>query len=142
MLEISADSLKIREWSVSPTEDGHTLRETYRADQIEDLFVTKANEWSPHSLLRAKNLGAVAVERQLGLFDGLLPELEECIQEKLDPLLKETLSLTAKTYRKHCRTRSTAKTIIQLIFWMLTAKFSLTAVSRGFATWNLVRRIL
>jgi hypothetical protein len=119
-LELTASG--IQEWAVSRKENGHGLVERYSSDRIGEMFVTRAADWRPESLLRAKNIGSFSWSEQLGLFAGLLPELEEHIQEKLDPLLRETLSATKAVYRDTTGRQPDAAQLFKLVFWILTAK--------------------
>ena len=78
--------------AVSRIEDKHILLGRHPASQLNTLIAERAKEWTPESLLRAKNIGSFrARNEQLTLFSGLIPELEDCIQAALDPLLRETL---------------------------------------------------
>ncbi len=90
ILEI--DGEEVREWAVSRLENSHGLIERHPADRIGQMFANRAPDWKPQSLLRAKNIGSFQWNQQLGLFSGLLPELEEHIQAQLDPLLRDALA--------------------------------------------------
>jgi hypothetical protein len=120
LLEI--DKHEIREWAVSGKEDGHAIVERYSTDTIHDMFVNRAPDWKPEPLLRAKNIGSFHWTAQLGLFAGLLPELEEEIQSKLEPLLHETLSETKQIYQDSAGRLAEPPHLFKLIFWLLTAK--------------------
>lgn len=120
MLEV--DATEIREWAVSRKENNHGLVDTYRADRVSDMLASRAAEWRPQTLLRLKNIGSYQWNQQLGLFVGLLPELEEHIQENLDPLLRETLSQVRQSYVGSCGREPNATQIFKVIFWTLTAK--------------------
>jgi methylase of polypeptide subunit release factors len=119
---LEVDSMEIREWAVSRKENGHGLVETYRADRVSDMLASRATEWRPQNLLRLKNIGSYQWNQQLGLFVGLLPELEEHIQRNLDPLLRETLSEVRRSYLDSTGREPNARQIFKLIFWTLTAK--------------------
>jgi predicted RNA methylase len=120
ILEI--DGEEIREWSVSRKPDGHGLVDTYRSNRLNEMLVTRASVWRPQELLRLKNIGSYQWHQQLGLFSGLLPELEERIQAKLDPLLRETLSQVRQTYVSSHGHEPNPSQIFKLLFWTLTAK--------------------
>jgi len=120
LLEIDGD--QVREWAISRFENQHTLVGHYRASELQTLISTRAREWAPESLLRAKSIGSFRWVEQLGLFAGLIPELESQIQEKLDPLLRETLSRTRAAYLESTRKSPDPQELFQLIFWTLTAK--------------------
>jgi SAM-dependent methyltransferase len=131
MLEV--DATEIREWNVSRKENGHGLVESYRVDKVADMLETRAADWRPQHLLRLKNIGSYQWNQQLGLFSGLLPELEDHIQETLDPLLRETLSQVRQSYLDSTGREPNASQIFELIFWTLTAKVFYDRQVNGFA---------
>lgn len=120
LLELSPG--EIREWAVSRKENGHGLVERYATNRINEMFVNRAPDWRPQALLRAKNIGSFQWSRQLGLFSGLLPELEEHIQATLDPLLRATLAATRDSYRESTGRDAKPADLFKLVFWILTAK--------------------
>lgn len=120
LLEIDGD--EVREWAVSRLADNHTLIGRYSVANIPDVMASRAQDWTPASLLRAKNIGTFRWVEQLGLFAGLIPELETQIQDKLDPLLRETLSRTRSAYIESAGKTPNAKDLFTLVFWTLTAK--------------------
>lgn len=131
MLEVAAT--EIREWNVSRKENSHGLVEAYRVDRIADMLASRAVDWRPQNLLRLKNVGSYQWHQQLGLFAGLLPELEQHIQEKLDPLLRETLSQIRRSYLDSTGREPNASQTFKLIFWMLTAKVFYDRQVSGFS---------
>lgn len=120
VLEI--DRHEIREWLVSSKENAHGLVERYPIENIREMFVSRAPDWKPEPLLRAKNIGSFHWTTQLGLFAGLLPELEEHIQDQLEPLLHEALSTSKEVYRETSGRDPDPDRMFKLIFWILTAK--------------------
>jgi len=120
ILEI--DRGEIREWSVSRKENDHGLVDTYAADRLSEMFATRAADWRPQNVFRLKNVGSYQWNQQLALFVGLLPELEDRIQAKLDPLLRDTLSGVRQSYMESSGREPNAAQIFKLIFWTLTAK--------------------
>ena len=120
VLELSEEG--VTEWAVSRRQEHHQAIDTYIPDAIGRLFQERAANWRPEALLRAKNIGTFHWIQQLGLFEGLLPELEEHIQAKLDPLLKETLSQTSKAYLQSSGRQASPESLFRLVFWLLTAK--------------------
>lgn len=131
ILEVAGNEL--REWAVARREDAHGLVDRYPPDRIKQLFANRASDWRPESLLRAKTIGSFRWVQQLGLFSGLLPELEEQIQEKLDPLLRRTLSVTKDAYRDASGRDPEPSQLFKLVFWMLTAKVFRDRRVNGFA---------
>ncbi len=130
---LEVDATEIREWAVSRKENGHGLVETYRADRVSDMLAARAADWRPQNLLRLKNIGSYQWHQQLGLFVGLLPELEEHIQHNLDPLLRETLSQVRRSYVDSTGREPNAAQIFKLIFWTLTAKVFYDRQVSGFS---------
>jgi hypothetical protein len=130
---LEVDATEIREWAVCRKENGHGLVETYRADRVDDMLASRASEWRPQNLQRLKNIGSYQWNQQLGLFVGLLPDLEEHIQENLDPLLRETLSQVRQSYLDSTAREPNAAQIFKLLFWTLTAKVFYDRQVTGFA---------
>ncbi|MGI8961178.1 MAG: N-6 DNA methylase [Bryobacteraceae bacterium] len=120
VLEIAAS--EIREWAVSHKENDHRLIDRCPVDRIEQLIAERASDWRPENFLRGKNISKFPWNQQLELFSGLLPELEGQIQEKLDPLLRHTLSLTKDVYRDATDHDPDESKLFKLVFWLLTAK--------------------
>ena len=120
LLEI--DGGEVFEWAVSRIEDKHILLGRHSADQIQSVIASRASDWKPEALLRAKNIGSFKWNEQLNLFSGLIPELEDRIQASLDPLLRETLSETSAAYLSSTGRQPIDRVLFQLVFWLLTAK--------------------
>ncbi len=120
LLEVDID--EVREWNVSRSENHHTLVARHRASDIATVVARRAQDWRPDSLLRLKNLGISDWTAQLDLFSGLIPELENQIQEKLDPLLREALSETRSAYESSTGREADGEDLFKLVFWTLTAK--------------------
>ena len=120
ILEI--DSNEVREWAVSPRENDHRLIDHCPLSNIPQLIADRASEWRPETFLRAKNIGKFRWSQQLDLFAGLLPELEEQIQQKLDPLLRDTLARTKEAHRDATDHEPNESRLFKLVFWLLTAK--------------------
>ncbi len=134
LLEIEGD--EVREWAVSRIEDKHILLGKYSASQLQAAIAERAKEWTPESMLRAKNIGSFRWNEQLALFSGLIPELEDRIQATLDPLLRETLSRTRAAYVDSANKAPDARDLFQLVFWVLTAKVFRDRGLNGFAALN------
>jgi len=120
VLEI--DNTEVREWAVSRNENGHFLVAKHDVDRINQMIENRAADWIPKQLLRDKNIGSFRYSPQLGLFAGLLPELEERIQEQLEPLLHDALSSTKDAYCESTGREADSDRLFKLIFWILTAK--------------------
>jgi len=130
---LEVDRGEIREWNVSRKENCHGLVETYPANRVGDMLASRAASWRPQSLLRLKNVGSYQWNQQLGLFVGLLPELEEQIQRTLDPLLRDTLSRVKRSYVDSTDREPNSEQIFKLIFRTLTAKVFYDRQVSGFS---------
>jgi hypothetical protein len=119
---LEVDATEVREWSVSRKENDHGLVDTYSVDHLSEMLASRASDWRPQNVFRLKNVGSYRWNQQLALFVGLLPELEERIQAKLDPLLRDTLSRVRQSYVESSGREPNAAQIFKLIFWTLTAK--------------------
>jgi hypothetical protein len=119
---LEIDREEIREWAVSRTLHGHGLVQRYPSHQISQMFANRAADWRRESLFRDKNIGSFHWTQQLGLFSGLLPELEEHIQNQLDPLLRDALATTRAAYRDTTGREPNSTQLFKLVFWILTAK--------------------
>src|SRR6185503_3323062 len=119
---LEVDNYEVRVWAVSRNVSGHGLIARYQTDQIREMIVARASDWRPQQFLRDKNIGSFQWAQQLGLFTGLLPELEEQIQSILEPLLHSALARTKQVYRETSGLDSDADRLFKLIFWILTAK--------------------
>lgn len=120
LLEIDRD--EVREWAVSRNTNQHNLIARYNVHELPRVFADRAKDWMRDSLMRAKNIGAFRWVEQLGLFTGLIPELESQVQEKLDPLLRQALSSTSEAFLSSTGRDADPKDLFRLVFWMLTAK--------------------
>ena len=119
---LEVDASRVTEWLVSLHEDQHEIVQEYPTERIPELFKSRAQFWKPDALLRAKNIGSYRWVQQGNLFAGVLPELEEQIQESLDPLLRDALSRTKKAYRESSGRDANPAHLFKLVFLLLTAK--------------------
>jgi len=121
-LILEIDSAEVREWAVSRVVNTHSLLASYPLDYLPTAFAKRAQEWQPQAILRAKNIAPLEGGMQLSLFSGLLPELENRIQDELDPLLRDTLYKTKRAYLDTSGRNPDEEQIFKLVFWILTAK--------------------
>lgn len=132
ILEIG--TTEVREWAVSHKPNGHQLIDRYPLDQIRRLLTNRASEWKPASLLRAKSIGNFRWLEQAEMFADLMPALEEQIQAKLDPLLRDALSATKRQYLNETGRDPDEAKLFKLTFWLLTAKVFHDRKVKGFAS--------
>src|SRR5205085_292722 len=120
---LEVDNYEVREWAVSRNENEHALVASYPIENINQMIEGRAPKWKPEPLLRDKNIVKFDWAPQYGLFAGLLPELEEHIQETLEPLLRNALATTKAVYQDSSSKREpNSADLFKLTFWILTAK--------------------
>ena len=119
--------LEIREghlmrWRM-PGREAPVLLEQIPLVEARDLFERNKEQWSPSRILSAKTSG-VDSSRQLDFFDlGLLPLLEHQARERLDLLLKETVELAVREYRRQSEFRDEFyPPLFRLLFRLVAAK--------------------
>lgn len=131
---LEVDRLEVREWAVSFLPDKHALVGRYPLENLDSIIAKRAHDWAPEALLRAKNIASPTTGQQRDLFAGLLPELEEQIQEKLDPLVRDTLERTRRAYLESTGRHPSPRALFKLAFWTLTAKVFRDRHVSGFAS--------
>ncbi len=115
------DDAVVRQWRVSASSS--SVWKVIPASDIRSEFARNADDWSPDSILRAKNISANPQSRQLDFVDiGLLPALEEHIREKLDALLKDVLATATTTHKRETRREPDVQELFRLVFRLLAAK--------------------
>ena len=120
ILEISDGSLN--RWRMT-FQGAPVLLEKAEAVEVPQLFQRNKEAWSPVRILRAKSSGGEGSD-QLDFFDlGLLPLLEREMREKLDRLLRETISLSIEEFRRHASfTDECYPPLFRLLFRLISAK--------------------
>ena len=131
---LELDETEVREWAVSPAADGHVLIDRFPHNEVDAAIAKRAPDWKPEELLRTKNLSPFKGSRQLGLFSGLIPELESRIQEQIEPILLDTLSNTRRAYVDSTDKEPSHEQLFKLVFWVLTAKVFHDRKLEGFRT--------
>jgi len=125
------DNTVVRQWRVSA--DGPTIWKVIPADGIKEEFARNAADWSPDSILRAKNISPTLKPRQLDFIDiGLLPALEEHVRQKLDGLLKDVLTTATKTHKRETGRKPNVHELFRLVFRLLAAKVLCDRQVNGF----------
>ena len=125
------DDSVVRQWRVS--EVSSSVWKEIPAANIEAEFAENAHDWSPDSILRAKNISAKLQSRQLDFVDlGLLPALEEHVRRKLDALLKDVLTTATKTHKQETGRTPNVQELFRLVFRLLAAKVLCDRQVNGF----------
>ena len=115
------DDTVVRQWRVSRNDP--TLWKVIPADEVKEEFARNAADWSPDSILRAKNISPTLKPRQLDFIDmGLLPALEEHVRQKLDGLLKDVLTTATNTHKRETGRKPNVQELFRLVFRLLAAK--------------------
>lgn len=125
------DDKFVRQWRVSAS--GPTLWKSIPAGEVKAEFSRNADDWSPDSILRAKNISPNVKPRQLDFIDiGLLPALEEHVRQKLDGLLKDLLTTATKTHKRETGRKPNVQELFRLVFRLLAAKVLCDRKVNGF----------
>jgi N-6 DNA Methylase len=121
-LEVAADQVRV--WPVSSGDMSKVRPTAIRSENIRAEFAARANDWTPASVLRAKNIPREPFRpRQLDFIDlGLIPALEEHIRDRLDPLLQRTFFDAMAAYKKRKGTEPDAEQVFRLVFRALAGK--------------------
>ncbi len=115
------DDTLVRQWRVGAASS--SVWKEIAASNIRSEFAQNAGDWSPDSILRAKNISTTLQSRQLDFVDlGLLPALEEHIREKLDALLKDVLTTATQTHKRATGRKPDVQQLFRLMFRLLAAK--------------------
>lgn len=124
-------------WIVGRDAETTRIEEEFDDEQeLRQKFQQYADVWSPESVLRAKNIGQARAERQLDFYDaGLIAALEEQIEQKLDPILKDALATAQKVYRRSASEKPDERDLFRLAFRLLAGKIFHDRGIQGF--WSL-----
>jgi type I restriction-modification system DNA methylase subunit len=132
-IALEVDEAVIRQWKVSADPSRLCVWKEIPALEIESEFERNVEDWSPDSILRAKNITATLQSRQLDFIDlGLMPALEEHVREKLDGLLKDILTTATKTHRQQTGRNADVQELFRLVFRLLAAKVLCDRQVNGF----------
>ena len=127
------DESVVRQWKVSAEPSASKVWKEFPATAIKSEFNRNADNWSPDSILRAKNITAGLQSRQLDFVDlGLLPALEEQVRQKLDALLRDVLSTASATHKKQTKRKANDQELFRLVFRLLAAKVLCDRQVNGF----------
>lgn len=132
-LEVQQDRVAL--WSVGRDSQTTRLEKEFEKSELRDAFNRHIDQWSPAALLRAKNIGFVPVPEQRDFFDlGLIPALEEQVEQKLDPILKNALAAAQRAYKSTTSSRPDERDLFRLAFRLLAGKVFHDRGVEGFAT--------
>jgi len=102
----------VRQWKIG-ADDATTV----------EAFAEHRDDWSPNSILRAKNIPYRVDARQLDFVDiGLLPALERHVRDKLDGVLRRVLTLANRTHQRRVGRQPDVQELFRLIFRLVAAK--------------------
>lgn len=100
------------------------LRESIPTNEIEEVFLANKEKWGPDRIFRAKAISpTLEIIEQLDFIDiGLMPALEGMIHEKLDRLLRNTLTIITNTYEAIYPEKPNHDELFRLVFRLIAAK--------------------
>jgi hypothetical protein len=121
IFEVDSDS--VSRWKFPASGDPVEL-ERIPHKKIETLINRHRDEWRPDRIFRAKALNDKMEAIQLDFFDlGLLPLVESLVKEKLDRLIRDSLSATISAYKKaNKRKNPEPAELFRLVFRFIAAK--------------------
>lgn len=130
MFSIGQDDIGV--WRVG-AEGKPRLTERVSLDQLVSLFARNAENWSPHSVHRAKSLGQTQTAYQLDFVDlGLMPAIEHQIEVKLDRLLGEVIAKLLTGIDDPHREEA----VFRMTFRLLAAKILIDRQHPDAASWS------
>jgi len=114
---------EIHRWMMTSQGDPKWL-EVISPEHIMGLFESHKQDWSPDQILRAKSMGEEDFAAQLDFFDiGLLPLIDGEVQEKLDSLLRRTVTSAVEQYKlSNPNTKPDYPGLVRLLFRLIAAK--------------------
>jgi len=120
-------------WSIRT--EGAEREETISNNKLDDFFESYNKEFAPERIWRAKNLGRLHKNQQLGFVDiGLMPLLEHEMGERLGGLMRRIIgSLRNGFTEKQLEIPKNQRWIFQAGFWVLCAKILKDKGVRDFA---------
>ena len=109
-------------WTVN--REGAKWEETFAEDKLDDLFTKRKEDFKPDSLWRAKNLGRVDRDQQLGFVDiGLMPLIEQEMGKHLGGLMRRVIGALEGGFTEgQLRKDENQRWIFRAAFWLLCAK--------------------
>jgi len=124
-------------WTLS--REGAKWEETVADDQLDDLFAKRKEDFKPDRLWRAKNLGRVDKDQQLGFVDiGLMPLLENEMGKRLGGLMKRVIGSLEEGFPEgQLQKDESQKWIFRSAFWLLCAKILQDKRVKSFIQLNL-----
>ena len=114
---------KMLQWWTIGTQ-GAQLRATHSENELAGFFAAQRVKFAPDRIWRAKNLGRVDKDQQLGFVDiGLMPLLEDEMGERLGGLMKGVIGSLQEGFTEGQLQKSeNQRWIFRTAFWLLCAK--------------------
>jgi hypothetical protein len=112
---------------------------TFTKEQLDDFFTKRKDDFAPDRLWRAKNLGRIDKEQQLGFVDiGLMPLLEDEMGQRLGDLMTRVIRSLEKGFTEgQLKEACNKRWVFQAAFWLLCAKILKDKHVDKFASLNL-----
>ena len=110
-------------WVVGQNSDSTRMLGEFRNGELHKAFQEHTTDWSPESVLRAKNIAFPQRNPQFDFFDfGLISALEEHIEPKLDSLLRTAIAAAQETYQQTGTGKPDPRDFFRLAFRLLAGK--------------------
>ena len=120
-LEVCSDRVAL--WVVGKSTESTRLQREFHNGELHEAFRQHVDDWSPESVLRAKNIAFPQRNPQFDFYDfGLIPALEVQIEQKLDPILKAALAAAQEAYRSTATSKLDERDLFRLTFRLLAGK--------------------
>lgn len=120
-LEVCSDRVVL--WVVGQNAESTRIQREFRIGELREAFIRHVDDWSPESVLRAKNIAFPRKNPQFDFFDfGLIPALEFQIEQKLDPIIKASLAAAQQAYRSTGAGKLDDRDLFRLTFRLLAGK--------------------
>jgi hypothetical protein len=118
---------------------GAECRETISENKLGDFFDTHKEEFKPDRIWRAKNLGRVDKDQQLGFVDiALMPLLENDMGNRLGGLMRRVIALLKEGFTEGQLQKDESQLwIFRAAFWLLCAKILQDKRVKSFVQLNL-----
>lgn len=122
ILALHPEDEKILRWKIL-AHGRPELIESIDPIYLRNAILLHQNDWNPEQVLRAKSIRFTKEPIQLDFFDiGLIPLIEERVNDKLDQLLRDVLAICKSVYKEYHATDPNDNALFRLVFRLVAAK--------------------
>lgn len=127
---------KLQWWKLTTNRPEHQI--TLPAGQVGNFFDRHCEEFAPQRIYRAKTIGRIDRQYQLGFVDiGLMPLVEKEMGQRLAGLMTRVLEKLYQELGRPTRSVKVERWLFQSAFWLLGAKVLQDKRVNGFMTLEL-----